>query len=129
VYGTPYAGTGLHGKEDPKVQERYLGRIEPDMDVCDMNGDKIGSISRVYRHEMAAVTAGGAETSGTPLPESTREEIVEVKTGFLGLGRHLYVPMRDIQEVTQGCVFVNKSKDDVDNLEWTTRPDYLDQLT
>ncbi len=27
------------------MQERYLGRIEPDMDVCDINGAKIGSVA------------------------------------------------------------------------------------
>jgi hypothetical protein len=101
--------------------------MEPGMDVCDMNGDKIGSVARVYRHEMAAVHAGES-TPGSSLPESSYDEIMEVKTGFLGLGRHLYVPMRDIQEVTQGCVFLGQSKEDIDNLDWTTRPDYLDQL-
>jgi hypothetical protein len=110
--------------------------MEPDMDVCDMNGEKIGSVSHVYRHEMSAVTAGTGTPSGvdddatTPSPPSqTWDEVIEVKTGFLGLGKHLYVPLRDVQEVTQGCVFLAKSKDDIENLGWTTKPDYLDQLT
>jgi len=102
--------------------------MEPDMDVCDMNGDKIGSVARVYRHEMAAVTEGSTSPT-TEMTDSSRDDILEVKTGFLGLGKHLYVPTRDIQEVTQGCVFLNKNKDDLENLDWTTRPDYLDQLT
>jgi hypothetical protein len=129
VYGTPNAA--LHGAErrEGRVQERYLGRIEPDMDVCDMNGDKIGSVTRVYRHEMAAVSAGDATSPSISTPESSHEEILELKTGFLGLGKHYYVPMREIQEVTQGCVFLTKSKDDIDNLDWGTKPDYLDQLT
>src|SRR5215208_7077175 len=78
----------------PNVQERYLGRMEPGMDVCDMNGDKVGSVARVYRHEMAAVAAGAGPGGGGSLPEApTSNEILEVKTGFLGLGRRLYVPL------------------------------------
>jgi hypothetical protein len=129
VYGTPNASQYGAERRDGKVQERYLGRIEPDMDVCDMNGDKIGSVNRVYRHEMAPVSAGDATSPSASLPESSREEILEVKTGLLGLGKHYYIPMREIQEVTQGCVFLTKGKDDIDNLDWGTKPDYLDQLT
>jgi len=110
-------------------QERYLGRMEPGMDVCDMNGDKIGSIARVYRHEMAMANAGGGTGSGLPQAEEPQDEILEVKTGFLGLGRRLFVPMHDVQEVTQGCVFLSQSRDDIDNLQWATRPDYLDRLS
>ena len=47
----------------------------------------------------------------------------------MGLGKHLYVPFREIQEVTQGCVFLGKSKQDIENLDWTTKPDYLDELS
>jgi Uncharacterized protein conserved in bacteria (DUF2171) len=110
------------------VQERYLGHMEPGMDVCDMNGDKIGTVARVYRHEMAAVgvTAGAASPS---LPENPLNEILEVKTGFLGFGRRLYVPLGDIQEVTQGCVFLSRGKNEIDDLDWDMRPDHLDQLT
>jgi hypothetical protein len=97
------------------------------MDVCDINGDKIGSVARVYRHELSAVAAGGA--TGAEMPGTPRPDIVEVKTGFMGLGRHLYVPTNAIHDVTQGCVFLSKSKGDIDNLDWATRPDYLDELT
>ena len=109
------------------MHERYLGRMEPGMDVCDIDGDKIGSVARVYRHEMSA--AGAAGSTGTGTPESPRQDVVEVKTGFMGLGRHLYVPMSEIHDVTQGCVFVSKGKDDIENLDWGTRPDYLDELS
>ncbi len=110
------------------MHERYLGHMEPDMDVCDMNGDKLGSVAHVYRHQMAAVTAGDTMSSSV-VPDVTRDEFVEVKTGFLGLGKHLYVPFSEIQEVTQGCIFLGRSKEDIERLDWTTKPDYLDQLT
>jgi len=105
------------------MEERYLGKIEPDVDVCDINGDKVGSVARVYRHEMA--TSGAIDR---PVGMPSREELVEVKTGFLGLGRMLYVPMGAIQDVTQGCVFLSRSKDEFDSLGWAEKPTYLDEL-
>ena len=95
------------------------------MDVCDVDGNKIGSISRIYRHEMATVGASGSGTAGT-LP---REEIIEVKTGLFGLGKHMYMPFSAIQDVTSGCVFVNVPKDRVEDAGWDVKPDYLDELS
>jgi hypothetical protein len=96
------------------------------MDVCDVNGDKIGSISHVYRHEMAMATSGASTSSVGTMP---REEILELKTGFLGLGKHLYIPFSAIQDVTSGCVFVNESKDRVDDQGWDVKPDYLEDFS
>ena len=106
------------------MQERFLGRIEPDMDVCDVNGDKVGTVSRVYRHEMA--TAGTADTAGaSTLPG---DEYVEVKSGFLGLGSHYYIPLSAIRDCTQGCLFVDKPKDEFNSLGWHDKPAHLDEL-
>jgi hypothetical protein len=105
-------------------EARYLGRLEPGMDVCDVDGNKFGSISRVFRHEMVAV--GGATSNVGTMP---REEILEVKTGFFGLGKHLYVPFSAIQDVTSGCVFINQPKDHLDQQGWDVKPDYIDELT
>jgi hypothetical protein len=107
-------------------EARYLGRLEPGMDVCDVDGNKFGTISRVYRHEMAAVTAGASSASVGTMPH---EDILEVKTGFFGLGKHLYVPFGAIQDVTSGCVFINQPKEHVDQQGWDVKPDYLDELT
>lgn len=104
---------------------RYLGHLEPGMDVCDVDGNKIGSINRIYRHEMATVGTGD---SGTP-STMPREEILEVKTGLLGLGKHLYVPFGSIQDVTSGCVFVNVPKERVEDAGWEVKPDYLDEMS
>ena len=101
---------------------RYLGRIVPDLDVCDVNGEKIGTVAQVYRYELAAVGGGHGESP------PAHDEVVEVKTGFLGLGKHLYVPMSAIQDVTAGCVFVSRSRDDIDDTDWEVRPAYLDEL-
>src|SRR4051812_40549845 len=68
----------------------YLGRILPGMDVCDVTGEKVGSISHIYRFDDATEDQTSARAG---------EELIEVKTGFLGLGKHLYIPMEAVQEV------------------------------
>jgi hypothetical protein len=105
-------------------EQRYLGRLEPGMDVCDVNGEKIGSIGRVYRYEVARV---GAEAGGVAtLP---REDILEVKTGLFGLGKHYYVPFDAIQDVTSECIFVKEPKDRLEDMGWDVRPDYLEEMS
>jgi hypothetical protein len=105
-------------------EAQYLGRLEPGMDVCDIDGNKFGTIGRVYRHEMATA---GSNTGG--VGTMPREEIIEVKTGIFGLGKHLYLPFGAIQDVTSGCVFVNQPKDRLEDQGWDVKPDYLDELS
>ena len=106
-------------------EQRYLGRLEPGMDVCDMDGNKFGTINHVYRAELAGVGAGSAGTAGS----TPREDVLEVKTGLFGLGKHLYVPFSAIQDVTTGCVFVNQPKDALEAQGWDVRPDYLEEAS
>lgn len=63
------------------MDKRHLGKIYPGLDLCDVNGAKIGTIARIYREDEALVSYG----------EPTYQEIV--KTGFLGFGKRLYVPL------------------------------------
>ncbi len=95
------------------------------MDVCDVDGNKFGTIERAFRHEMAPVDDAEAAAVGT----MTREDILQVKTGLLGLGKHYFIPFSAIQDVTSGCVFIDQSKDRIDDMGWDVRPDYLDSLT
>jgi hypothetical protein len=104
-------------------QERYVGRIVPDMDACDINGDKIGTVAHVYRHEFAGAGVSGASGGGSPA-----EDVVEVKTGFLGLGKHFYIPMSAVQEVTQGSVFVSKAREELPTTGWERKPAHLDEM-
>jgi hypothetical protein len=87
-----------------------LAGIRPGMDVCDLNGDTIGTVDRLHR---AAVAAGG--------PPSIHGTLV-VKTGLLGLGKHYYVPTTAIDDITSECVCLSKAKDDPDFASWETRP-------
>jgi hypothetical protein len=103
------------------MQERYLGRIVPDLDVCDAEGEQVGTVAQVYRYDLAVV--GGAQ--GAQLPH---EEIVAVKTGFFGLGKHFYIPLSAIQDVTQGCLFLSHPREDFEGLGWYDKPTYLEEL-
>jgi hypothetical protein len=99
-----------------------LTRIAEGMDVCDVGGEKIGTVAAV--HSYAPVAAGGGRVVDQP-------SFVEVKTGFLGLGKHLYVPITAIQDVTEGCVFLHQRRDAVehDHPGWRERPPALDRPT
>jgi len=107
------------------MQEQYLGRLIPDMNVCDIEGQKIGAVARVYRDEFATAlqqVEGPAEGV-----HPGRTAIMEVKTGLLGLGKHLYIPMSAVDVVTEEGVFVATKKDELAE-EWSRKPDYLDRL-
>ena len=105
------------------MQDQYLGRIVQGMDVCDRDGEKIGSVAHAYRYDPAVVSrAGGAGR----LPY---DELIEVKTGFLGLGKHLFIPVSAIGEITLGGVFLSKSAEEVGQTsDWQEKPAYLDEL-
>ena len=97
------------------MQERYLGRIQPGMEVCDANGDKVGTVARP---PACHAPPGTAEA---PAPEE-RDEVVEVKTGLLGLGAHYYVPLSAVRDTTEGCLFLSEPKADFEGLGWHRRP-------
>src|SRR6266516_6558435 len=102
------------------MQDRNLSQINLKMDVCDVNGGKIGSVAHVYRFGPVPIDDAAGER------QPPREEVIEVKTGFLGLGRRLFIPMGAIEEVTQSCVFLSKNADEVKAREdWEHKPSHL----
>jgi hypothetical protein len=102
------------------MQERDPRRIRADMDVCDGDGAKVGTVARVYGHDVADVASVGTETAPTREELAPREEVLKVKTGLLGLGTHYYAPL--------GAVFLSKRKDDFEGLGWHRRPSRLGEL-
>ncbi len=100
------------------MEERHLGKIYPGLDLCDVNGNKVGTIARVYREEAALMGQADARY----------DEIIEVKTGFLGFGKRLYVPLKDVDDVSGNAAFLTKTKG---NLEpaWAAKPAHLDRLS
>ncbi|HEU0169062.1 MAG TPA: hypothetical protein VFS62_14890 [Chloroflexota bacterium] len=100
------------------MTERYVGRLLPGQDLCDVNGDKVGTIAHVYREDVAAMDGGAP----------VHEEVIEVKTGFLGLGQRLYVPVSAVADTTDAAAFVDKSAGEFDPT-WHEKPDHLDRLS
>ena len=106
------------------MQEPQLGRLRPDMDVCDIAGDKVGTIAHIYRYADADVGAGTAAAAGERPPY---EEVIEVKTGFLGLGSHLYIPLSAVQDTLDECVFLSRPKHEFEGLGWHEKPTHFDE--
>jgi len=104
------------------MQEFQLTWIKPDMDVCDRNGDKIGSVTRVYRH--ALVPAGESDTSSP----SHDTDLMEVSTGLLGLGKHFYIPLSAVSEVIRDAVFLAMTQDEFEGKGWAIKPTSLDEM-
>ena len=82
--------------------------IQPGMDVFDVDAHKIGTVEHFYERGMVGMAAG--------------EYTVEVKTGFLGLGKHYFIPQSAVKDVTEGGVFLNASRDAVKQSGWETKP-------
>ena len=98
-----------------RTREQLLARITEGLAVCDRTGDKIGTVGEVHRPVAVASRAGGrSRTSG--------ESYLEVDTGFLGLGKTLYVPASSILDVTTDCVLLDSERDRVDRMDWDQRP-------
>jgi hypothetical protein len=90
------------------------------MDVCDLNGDKIGSVGEVFSR--ASVGTGAVTGSGT----SASGNYIKVDTGFLGLGKDLYIPAEYISDIVGDRVLLNTTKDAVDSMGWDHKPSGFD---
>jgi hypothetical protein len=110
-----------------QVHERYVGRLLPNMDVCDAAGQKIGTLVRVCRDERALALAATGGPAQSVQDRPPRPNVVEVKTGLLGLGEHLFIPIDAVQHVTEACIFLTFNKDELAE-EWRHRPDFLADL-
>jgi hypothetical protein len=93
-------------------------RIRAGMEVCDVGGDKIGSVAELHRFSRPP----------DPAAASVPDEILEVKTGLLGLGKRLYVPMSAVQEVLTESIFLSNSKEQFESLGYYERPVHLSQV-
>jgi hypothetical protein len=103
-------------------EEPTLSQLTPGVSVSDKDGNKLGTVERVYRRDPARTTQddGGAG--------AVSDEIVEVKTGVFGLGKHLYVPMRAVETVTEEGAFLDRPREEVERAEWTSPPQHLNTL-
>jgi hypothetical protein len=52
-------------------------------------------------------------------------DILDIKMGFFGLGKHLYVPMSVVQEVLAESVFISQPKERFESLGYYQIPTQL----
>ena len=81
--------------------QQPVRQITPGMDVFDVSGEKVGTVAHMYR------------------------EVVEVKTGPLGLGKHLYAPPSEVDTVTEAGVLLRHPKHEFHAVGLDSRPDTL----
>ena len=84
------------------MEARGVQRIASGMEVYDRDNHKLGRVAHV--HELDAPAGAGA---------AGRRGYLEVATGLLsrlGLGRHLFVPLEAIRDVTEGGVFLTAGR-------------------
>lgn len=73
------------------------------MDVCDVSGEKVGTVARVYHPA----------------------ELVEVKTGPFGLGKHLFVPAGEVDGVTEAGIILKHPKHEFHEIGLDAKPERL----
>ncbi|SRR6266511_1298029 len=96
-------------------EQPQLGHIRPSMDVCDVEGERVGTVAGVYRREQSA---------DAPSSASDRPEVLEVKTGPFGWGTRLYIPVNAVQDATHQALFLSRPKRDLDRA-WRKKLDDL----
>jgi len=85
------------------------------MGVCDVGGDRVGSVGEVHH----------AGRPADPAAASVPDEILEIKTGLLGLGKRLYVPMSAVQEVLTESIFLASPKEELESRGYYEKPAHL----
>ena len=87
-------------------ENRGARQIAPGMDVCDVSGEKVGTVARLHHPPSA-------------------HEVIEVKTGMFGLGQHLYVPSEEVDAVTDAGVILRHAKQQFHEVGLDARPEEL----
>jgi hypothetical protein len=100
------------------MEHRYLASIANGMTIEDADGDEIGSVGMIYQPVSAAATP--------PTSVSADDAYMKVDRGFLGLGKHLYIPSSAIRDVTAHRVILTVDKDKIDLMGWDQKPHWID---
>ena len=106
------------------MQDRFAAGLSEGMEVRDINGDKVGKIGRIYR-PAEVIAPSTAIPSGSTEPSRTSDQYLKVDTGFLGIGKDLYIPTSAVTNVTGDHVMLDVNKDQIDTLGWDRRPGWV----
>jgi hypothetical protein len=99
-------------------QLELRGLIAPGAEVCDVEGNRVGTVARVH----------GARRARPATGDDVAEDVVELKAGFLGR-THLYVPVSAVLDVDRGGVMLALRKRDLEHGDWSSRPANLDDAS
>ena len=105
--------------------QHWLAVIKHGMDVCNMTGEKVGTVREVYARVGVAVQPEVDESLGAE-PAAGAGPYVEVASGFLSLGQRLYVPARAVRDVTD-FVLLDLLPGHLDRMGWDERPSCLEE--
>ena len=106
------------------MQERFATALAEGMDVYDTGNDKVGTIGGIYR-PASAVSPTGTSPATYAEPNAGAEPYFKVDTGFLGLGKDLFIPAGAVADVTGNRVTLNVDKDRVKEMGWDQRPTWI----
>ena len=105
------------------MQERFAAALAEGMDVYDLKGNKVGTVGKIYRP--AATQAPSTAAPGSfAAPPSGTDQYLKVDTGFLGLGKDLYIPTSAVSDVGGERVTITVDKDRLDEMGWDRRPEW-----
>lgn len=105
--------------------EREHPRVMPGIEVFDVDGHKIGTVTHVHEGAPAAAASATAADGNIGGAAGADGGVFEVKTGLFGLGKRYFIPFTAIKDVTIGGVFVNRGKADLDSTGWDRKPDLV----
>ncbi|MGN6811923.1 MAG: PRC-barrel domain-containing protein [Thermomicrobiales bacterium] len=97
--------------------------IQPGQDVRDEDGERIGTVNRVYRETnretLITEPVGGESRFGSGY--------LEVGAQLSSLEQPLYIPFSEILDASERGIRVNVHSDSVANRDWNLRPAFLDE--
>lgn len=103
-----------------------FNEIHDGMDVCDRDGDKIGSVKHVYTSPASGTMATAGTMSGTmPAGGAAMGGVFQVDTGFLGLGTDYYIPFSAVTGIANNCARLDVDKDNLNQTGWDHKPAWL----
>jgi hypothetical protein len=96
----------------------YLGPLRVGMEVCDVNGVAVGTISHIYQRLVSPTGDAGAAATA-------HGQLVEVKTGLLGLGPRFYVPYGAFRAAGREGAILTRGRDELEALGFDRKPEFV----
>ncbi|MGN6672206.1 MAG: PRC-barrel domain-containing protein [Thermomicrobiales bacterium] len=97
--------------------------IQPGQDVRDEDGERIGTVNRVYRETnretLITEPVGGESRFGSGY--------LEVGAQLSSLEQPLYIPFSEILDANTAGIWINVHRGSVTNRDWNLRPAFLDE--